>query len=179
MYKNKIKMLVFDFDGVFTDGKILFDGEKQAVKHYNAKDGMGIFNLHKNNIAVGVISGWKDNNSQNAVLEHLKIDNVSLGSNDKLTILSKWCDKLNISLEEIAYMGDDLNDLEVMSKVGLVGCPLDAVREVKNISSFISSKGGEGCVREFCYYLIRKKQIENSEKTSAIPIICRLDWWLL
>ena len=85
-----IKAFLFDFDGVFTDGKISFDDNKQACKHYNAKDGMGIFNLHKNNIPVCVISGWKNNSSQQGILEHLKIERVSLGSDEKLAILSNW-----------------------------------------------------------------------------------------
>lgn len=166
----KIKMLVFDFDGVFTDGKISFDDNKQACKHYNAKDGMGIFNLHKNNIPVCVISGWRNNNSQQGILNHLKIERISLGTDEKLSILSIWCDEMNISLKEVAYMGDDLNDLEVMSKVGFVGCPFDAVEKVKEVASFISNKkGGEGCVREFCDYFINIKQRENMKISCVIP----------
>ena len=149
-----IKLIVFDFDGVFTDGKIIFDNDGNALKHYNAKDGMGIFELHRDKIEVGVISGWPYNNSQNSILEHLQIKRISLGSNNKLQILQKWCNELNIELNNVAYMGDDINDLEVMKEVSLVGCPNDAVQEVRDISNFISSKnGGEGAVREFCDYI--------------------------
>ena len=63
-----IKLVIFDFDGVFTDGKILFDSNGNAMKHYNAKDGMGIFRLHDSGFEVGVISGWTDNVSQQAIL---------------------------------------------------------------------------------------------------------------
>ena len=72
-----IKLIVFDFDGVFTDGKIIFDNDGNALKHYNAKDGMGIFELHRDKIEVGVISGWPYNNSQNSILEHLQIKRIS------------------------------------------------------------------------------------------------------
>lgn len=151
-----IKLVVFDFDGVFTDGKIIFDEHGNCLKHYNAKDGMGIFLLHNKEINVGVISGWPENKSQKAILKHLKITRVSLGSNEKFEILNKWCDELNISLQNVAYMGDDLNDLEVMKEVKLVGCPNDAIEEVKNIAHVISSKnGGNGAVREFCEYIIK------------------------
>ena len=154
-----IKLIVFDFDGVFTDGKIIFDNDGNALKHYNAKDGMGIFELHRDKIEVGVISGWPYNNSQNSILEHLQIKRISLGSNNKLQILQKWCNELNIELNNVAYMGDDINDLEVMKEVSLVGCPNDAVQEVRDISNFISSKnGGEGAVREFCDYLISSQK---------------------
>tara|TARA_B100001175_G_C18966801_1_gene383269 strand:- start:14 stop:493 length:480 start_codon:yes stop_codon:yes gene_type:complete len=150
-----IKLVVFDFDGVFTDGKIIFDNEGNALKHYNVKDGMGIVNLFKSNINVGVISGWKENNSQKAILKHLKIERVSLGSNNKLDILKKWCKELNIELSEVAYMGDDLNDLELMNNVNFTGCPNDAVNEVKKISKFISTKtGGNGAIREFSDFII-------------------------
>lgn len=150
-----IKLVVFDFDGVFTDGKIIFDNNGYPLKHYNAKDGMGIFELHKNGFEVGVISGWPHNNSQNSVLTHLQIKRISLGSNKKLEILQTWCNELNINLDNVAYMGDDINDLQVMNEVKLVGCPNDAVEDVKSIADFISSKnGGEGAVRTFCDYII-------------------------
>jgi len=170
MDTNKISLLVFDFDGVFTDGKIYFDDNNHATKHYNAKDGMGIFNLHKQEIQVGVISGWRENNSQRAILEHLRISRVSLGSDGKLDILKKWCYELNIDLCEVAYMGDDLNDLEVMSKVGFVGCPADAVNEVKNIAQFISTKkGGSGCVREFCDHFIKIHHRKKAKISCVVP----------
>ena len=69
----KLSFVVFDFDGVFTDGKIMFDKDGNAMKHYNAKDGMGIFRLHDAEFEIGVISGWPDNASQQAILRHLKI----------------------------------------------------------------------------------------------------------
>ena len=153
-----IKLAVFDFDGVFTDGKIMFDNQGNAIKHYHAKDGMGIFRLRNSGVEIGVISGWPENESQKGILKHLKIERVSLGSNDKLGILQKWCEEMDLNLDEVAYMGDDVNDIGVMKCVNLVACPNDAVEEVKNIAYFISSKkGGDGAVREFCECLITNK----------------------
>lgn len=150
------KLIIFDFDGVFTNGNIIFDNNGNPLKHYNAKDGTGIFQLHEKKIPIGVISGWRHNPSQEAILNHLKIKRVSLGSNNKLTILKEWCEELNIELKNVAYMGDDTNDLEVMKEVGFIACPNDAVTEVKEIADFISNKtGGNGAVREFCDYSIR------------------------
>lgn len=163
-----IKLVIFDFDGVFTDGKIIFDSQGNAMKHYQAKDGMGIFRLHDAGFEIGVISGWPDNVSQQAVLKHLKIKRVSLGSNSKLEILDQWCKELDITLDEIAYMGDDLNDIKVMKEVKLVACPNNAVEEVKDIANFIcKTNGGEGAVREFCEYLIR-----NKNKKTIAGLIC-------
>jgi 3-deoxy-D-manno-octulosonate 8-phosphate phosphatase (KDO 8-P phosphatase) len=79
-----IELVVFDFDGVFTDGKILFDNDGNVIKHYNVKDGLGISILHKNKINVGVISGWSDNTSQKNILKHLKISRFSLNIHNKL-----------------------------------------------------------------------------------------------
>ena len=167
-----IKLVVFDFDGVFTDGKIIFDNNGNALKHYNSKDGMGIFQLHQKGFQVGVISGTTLFDSQKGILRHLKITRQSLGSNDKLQILQKWCSELGIDVENVAYMGDDINDLIVMKEVGLTGCPNDAVREVKDITNFISSKnGGEGAIREFCDYICEIKNRYELKITAVIP--CR------
>ena len=150
-----IKLVIFDFDGVFTDGKIIFDSHGNPMKHYQAKDGLGIFRLHDAGFNIGVISGWPDNTSQNAILKHLKIDRVSLGSNNKIDILNNWCKDLNITLDNVAYMGDDLNDIDAMNKVKLVACPNNSVAQVKDIANFIcKANGGDGAVREFCEYLI-------------------------
>ena len=169
---SELKLIIFDFDGVFTNGNIFFDDNGNPLKHYNAKDGMGIFQLHDKEIPVGVISGWRRNPSQEAILNHLKIKRVSLGSNNKLTILKQWCEELNIELKNVGYMGDDINDLEVMKQVGFVACPNDAVTEVKDIADFVSTKtGGNGSVREFCDYIIEIKTRYELKITAVIP--CR------
>ena len=167
-----IELVVFDFDGVFTDGKILFDNNGYAIKHYNSKDGNAIFRLKDNNILTGVISGWKNNTSQKCILEHLKFDKISLGSDNKLSILINWCKELNISLEDVAYIGDDLNDLEIMnSDVGLKCCPNDAADEIKEKVHYICSKnGGKGAVREYCEYIF--KILSRNEKKISCIIPC-------
>ena len=167
-----IKLVIFDFDGVFTDGKIIFDSNGNAMKHYHAKDGMGIFRLHEAGFEIGVISGWPDNVSQQAILAHLKIKRVSLGSNNKLEILNQWCKELDITLDEVAYIGDDVNDIKVMKEVKLVACPNNAVEEVKEIANIVCEKnGGEGAVREFCEYIYEIKNRHKLKITAVIP--CR------
>ncbi len=153
-----IKLVVFDFDGVFTDGTVIIDNQGIPTKTYNVKDGMGIYLLKKNNIQVGVISGYQENNSQNEILKRLKIEHVALNIKDKLSKLKEWCQELNINLKtEVAYMGDDLNDQMAIKEVDLSGCPLDAVDEIKEIAKFKSTKkGGQGCVREFCDLILNK-----------------------
>ena len=166
-----IKLCVFDFDGVFTDGKVLFDNNGNILKYYNVKDGTGIRLLKENNIKLGVISGYKENNSQLEIIKHLKIDYYSFGNN-KLNVLKEWCEELNINLEnELAYMGDDINDIQVLENVSISGCPKNAHKNVLNICEFVSSKdGGYGCIREFCDYLISNEK-ENKNKPNILKDI--------
>ena len=84
---------------------------------------------------------------------------MSLGSNNKLEILNQWCKELDITLDKVAYIGDDVNDIKVMKEVKLVACPNNAVEEVKEIANIVCEKnGGEGAVREFCEYLINNNK---------------------
>ena len=162
-----IKFVIFDFDGVFTDGKVTFDNNGNILKSYNIKDGMGINNLIKNNIIVGVISGYKINNSQQEILKHLNIKYISFKTEDKLKKIKEWCKSEDLELVNVAYMGDDINDIAIMDNIILSGCPKDSHNKVLNISKFISSKkGGQGCVREFCDYIL-----ENQINLSVIDEI--------
>lgn len=162
-----IKFVIFDFDGVFTDGKITFDNCGNIIKSYNVKDGMGINNLIKNNIKVGVVSGYKINNSQEKILKHLDIKYVSFDTKDKLKKIKEWCICEELNLVNVAYMGDDINDIEIMNNIILSGCPKDSHNKILDISKFISSKkGGQGCVREFCDYIL-----ENQTNISIIDEI--------
>lgn len=150
-----IQLVVFDFDGVFTNGLINFDDNGSIIKHYNVKDGTGFNLLKKKNIKVGVISGYKKNNSQEKICEHLKIEFVSFNNNCKLSTINEWCKQLNINLNNVAYMGDDINDIDCLKSVRLSGCPKNAINNCKNICHFVSTfNGGEGCIREFCDYIL-------------------------
>lgn len=160
-----IKLVIFDFDGVFTNNKIFFNSTGNIIKYYNVKDGTGIKLLKENNIEVGVISGYKENISQKKILEHLNIKYISFGENDKLNVLNTWCKELEISFNEVAYMGDDINDLNILSNVKLSGCPKDAIDDCLKICKFISSKnGGEGCIREFCEFIIKNQEQDNPKE---------------
>ena len=162
-----IKLVVLDFDGVFTDGKVTIDNNNEIIKTYNVKDGLGLKLLKNNNIEIGVISGYKENNSQLQILKHLNIKYYAF-NNNKLQVLKEWIKELSIDLDNVAYMGDDLNDLEIMNNVRIVGCPKNAVNECLKISNFISNKnGGEGCIREFCDFILNN----NNNKVSALICI--------
>ena len=145
---NHITTFIFDVDGVLTDGKILLHPSGEQMRNMNVKDGMAIREAIKKGFLVAIISGGK---SQGLIerFKHLKINDVYLGCDDKKDALSDLIQIHKLDLQSILYMGDDINDWEVMKEVGLSTCPQDAVPEIKAIADYISHKnGGNGCVRD-------------------------------
>lgn len=152
-----IELAFFDFDGVFTDGTVMFIGS-EIVKSYNIKDGMGIKTLLKNNIQVFIISGYQENISQQSILDRLGVYSY-FGVVNKLELIEGICKDLGFELDSVSYMGDDINDIDVLKKVGLSGCPADAHESCKEWCSFVSSKnGGRGCVRDMCDRIINSNK---------------------
>jgi arabinose-5-phosphate isomerase len=170
-----IKYVFFDFDGVFTDGNIYING-KNIDKKYNIKDGMGFSILRENNIKYGLISGFKkdftiNNDSFDLFTSHLKFDNIKIGVKNKLQVLEEILKIENLTFMDIAYIGDDINDISILEKVKLSACPSDAVDECKNIVKYIcKNKGGDCCVREFIDYIIQfnKFGFKNDIKNDII-----------
>jgi 3-deoxy-D-manno-octulosonate 8-phosphate phosphatase (KDO 8-P phosphatase) len=144
------KFLVLDIDGVMTDAGIIYTESGDEIKKFNARDGLSIISLVNAGYHVGFLSSGFRENMINRRAKVLGVQKVYVGTWKKMEILEKWCKELNISLENVAYMGDDLNDIPVIKKVGLSACPADASDEVKEIANIILSvRGGRGCVREF------------------------------
>ncbi|MEM8892997.1 MAG: HAD-IIIA family hydrolase [Bacteroidota bacterium] len=146
---SKIKLVLLDVDGTMTDGGVYVTEEGKQFKKFHARDGMGIKLLQKVGIATGIISHSKSTGMVTTRAEMLSMEHVYVGSRPKLEVLQEWQDKLGLDLSEVAYVGDDVNDLEIMQAVGLSACPADAVQAIKDISGIIlTKKGGDGCVRE-------------------------------
>ena len=160
-----IKLIVFDFDGVFSNSKFYFDNSNNIKKTYNGKDSYSLKLIKKYNIKCGIITNDKIVSIKHAPHIFDRLDKVSLGSDKpKLEILDTWLDEYGFSYQEVAYIGDDLPDIPVLKKVGFSACPNDAVEEVKQVSQYIcKNKGGDGAVREFVDLII-KKNISESEK---------------
>ncbi len=153
--KNEIKLAAFDVDGVLTDGSLTFDEFGHEYKTFNAKDGQGIVNLNNAGIITAIITA-RENGTVEHRAKNLNIKELHQGSKNKLKTLEEIISKYNLTFDEIAYMGDDLPDICILEKVGLKGCPQDAVDEVKKVANFIASKnGGRGAVREFCDYILK------------------------
>ncbi len=147
---SKIKLLVIDVDGVMTDGGMYFTERGDQFKKFNTKDGMAIIHLTKNDFQVAIISSGFKGEAVSKRAEMLGIQHCTVSRAPKMETLNKICDELSISLENVAMIGDDINDLEVMRKIGVSACPRDAVFVVKsNATIVLNKKGGEACVREF------------------------------
>ena len=150
-----IKLVAFDVDGVMTDGSLTFDEEGKEYKTFNAKDGQGIVNLNNAGVITAIITA-RNNKTVEYRAKNLNIKELHQGSKNKLKTLEEIAEKYNIKFNEIAYMGDDLPDICILERVGLKGCPKDAIDEVLKIANFKSSKcGGKGAVREFCDYILK------------------------
>lgn len=151
-----IKLVLLDVDGTLTDGGIYRGNNGEELKRFNVKDGYAIVNAQKLGIEFGIITGRKSELVEIRVKE-LKIKYLYQGISEKTVILEEIMKKDGLSKEEIAYMGDDLNDLLIMKQVGLSGTPKDAVDEVIQVADFVSKKnGGSGAVREFIEHILKK-----------------------
>ena len=166
MYYKKqlqsIQAMIFDVDGVFSNSFVVADSGK-LNRIMNAKDGYAIKSAVEQGYLIAIITGG---NSQ-AVKERfqlLGITDIYLSQTNKIDAFTDFYLKYNISPEKILYMGDDMPDFEVMTKVGLATCPADAVSEIKKISNYISDKkGGEGCVRDIVEQVMKiQKKWKNT-----------------
>lgn len=145
-----IKLLLLDVDGTLTDGGVYVTASGDQFKRYNAKDGMGIKLAEKAGIKVGIISHSFVTEMVTTRAKDLGLKYVYVGQKPKMDILKSWMKDLNLDKQEVAFIGDDLNDKEIMQYVGQSACPADAVDQIKAISTIVLSKnGGHGAVREY------------------------------
>lgn len=143
------KLVLTDIDGVWTDGGMYYDETGNEWKKFHTYDSAGVLICHKNQVPVGIISG-EDTLIVKLRANKLKIDHLFLGVKDKLAKARELCRDLNIQIQDIAYIGDDVNDLELLKAAGISGAPASAVRQVLEIVDISTEKkGGEGAFREF------------------------------
>ena len=163
---SSVKLLVMDVDGVLTDGGIYYTDNGQEIKRFNVKDGRGLKMLREYDVNLAIISA----SNSSSILHRAKIlgiINVFIGIEDKLKVLVKLCNTLGLSFSEVAYVGDDINDLTVMRKVH---CPLtvnNAIPEIKESAVYVTKKrGGQGAIREICELIIqaygKSNRVENT-----------------
>ena len=152
---KKLKLLILDVDGVLTDGKLFFDNEGNEYKSFHARDGHGIKLLRQTGVEVAVISGRKSN-SVSLRMKSLGIEHVYQGHEDKRGAFKELIEKSGITPEQAAYMGDDLLDLPVMTRVGLAIAVADANFAVRQRADWCTAlPGGHGAVREVCDFIMQ------------------------
>ncbi|HLG03741.1 MAG TPA: HAD family hydrolase [Bacteroidia bacterium] len=144
-----IRLLVFDIDGVLTDAGMYYTESGDELKKFNAKDGLAIRHIRQRGIHTGIISHGFNTSLVTRRAERLHIGLVEISQAPKLETLSRWCAQLGITKQNVCFIGDDLNDEDVLRAAGFSACPADAVDAVKNmVHVVLGKKGGEGCVRE-------------------------------
>ncbi len=150
-----IKLAAFDVDGVMTDGSITYDENGLEYKTFNSKDGHGLAELSKEGVITAIITG-RTSAAVERRAKDVNITEIYQGVKDKAAVLDELLQKYNLTLAEVAYMGDDIPDICILEKVELAGCPKDAVQEVKDVVNFEADKnGGCGAVREFCDCILK------------------------
>ncbi len=156
---KEIKLAVLDVDGTLTDGKIYIDNNGVESKAFNVKDGMAITQWIKADLDVVIITGRRSEIVEIRAKE-LGIKDIYQGIHAKKEKLIEVLEEKNIKLSEVVYIGDDINDLEVMKSVGYAACPRDAVKQIKKASNLVSEyNGGEGAVREILELLMEEKGV--------------------
>lgn len=154
------KLVLTDIDGVWTDGGMYYDQTGNEWKKYNTSDSAGVLFCQKANIPIGIITG-ENTEIVKRRAEKLKIDFLYQGISDKLSVAIEICEKLGIKLNEVAYIGDDIGDMELLKNVGFSCVPNNAPDYIKEMSHYVTKKnGGEGAFREFIEYILKDKMLD-------------------
>ncbi|AKH20609.1 3-deoxy-manno-octulosonate-8-phosphatase KdsC [Sedimenticola thiotaurini] len=151
---KQIRLVIFDVDGVLTDGSLFLGDDGQEYKAFNSRDGLGMKLLQKSGLEIGIITG-RTSNVVALRMESLGIRHVYQGQEDKVPAFRELRDKLGLTNEQIAYVGDDVVDLPVMRQVGLAMTVRDAHPLVRQYAHWQAQAGaGRGAVREICELLM-------------------------
>lgn len=143
------KLILTDIDGVWTDGGMYYDGTNVELKKFHTYDSAGVLFAHNLGIPVGILTGENTEIVQRRATK-LEVDYCYLGCKDKVAITSQLCEDLGITFEDVAYIGDDLNDLKLLKLVGWAGVPSSAPKYIQDLANVhVEKKGGEGAFREF------------------------------
>ena len=150
-----VKAFIFDVDGVLSKDNLPLDTDGEPIRTSNVKDGLALRNAIDNGFPVAIISGARTESLRKRY-QHLGVEHIYLSVQNKEDSFNDFLEKTNIQPAEVMYMGDDMPDYNVMTKVGIPTCPADAVTEIKSISKYISDRnGGEGCARDVIEQVLR------------------------
>ena len=166
---NRVKLLILDVDGVLTKGEIIYGSSGEEYKSFNVKDGLGVFLLMSSGIKTILLTA-KESKAARRRAEDMGAD-IYAGILPKESLLPQIRERYNVSNEDICFVGDDLIDIGVMSKVGVPVAVYDAPDEVKNISLYVTKKrGGEGAVREVVEKILKSKGMWKTAVNSLFSL---------
>ena len=149
-----MRLLCVDVDGVLTDAGMYYGPDGEVLKKFNTRDGMGLARVREVGVAVAIISG-EDSAIIHARAAKLKIDDVFCDASNKRLAIDELCTRHGIELEQVAFIGDDLNDLPALECVGLACAVADAAEPVQAVAHYVTQRrGGDGAVREVCELII-------------------------
>ncbi len=147
---EKVRLVVFDVDGTLTDGGMYYGSDGELMKRFSVKDGMGITLLRQAGIQTAFVTAESSSIALRRA-EKLQVDYVVLSVHDKLQEVRRIAQKAGVTLDAVAYMGDDVNDIPAIEAVGVSACPADAVTAVKERVDYVTeAAAGYGAAREFC-----------------------------
>lgn len=148
------KLILTDIDGVWTDGGMYYDQTGNEWKKFNTYDSAGVLFAHHLGIPVGILTG-ENTEIVRRRAEKLHVDYLFMGCKDKLSTAEKLCREMNIFLSDVAYVGDDVNDVRLLEKVAVAGVPASAPEYIRQLATIkLTKRGGEGCFREFVETII-------------------------
>lgn len=155
------KLILTDIDGVWTDGGMYYDQECMELKKFHTYDSAGVLFAHHLGIPVGILTG-ENTNIVKRRSDKLRMDYLYLGCKDKVAVVNDLCSQLGITMEDVAYIGDDLNDMKLLKLVGWAGVPSSAPLYVQKLANVkLTKKGGEGVFREFVETIFDEELIEK------------------
>lgn len=165
---QRIKLLLTDCDGVLNDGGVYYGETGEVLKKFNIRDGMGVERLRNlAGVDTGIVTGERSPSVVKRA-EKLKIDELHLGVKDKLALLAEILERRQLRPEEVAFIGDDVNDVAVLQSIGLACCPADATVWNKKVVHYCcDTNGGAGCFREVAELIIEAKTIKNHQPTET------------
>ena len=155
------KLILTDIDGVWTDGGMYYDQTGNEWKKFNTSDSAGVLFAHRLNIPVGIITG-EETHIVARRSNKLRVDYLFQNTKDKLAVAQSLCEELHITLKDVAFIGDDLGDINLLKQVGFAGVPASAPDYVKVLGNVpLSKKGGEGAFREFVEKIIGSEKLNE------------------
>lgn len=155
------KLILTDIDGVWTDGGMYYDQTGNEWKKFNTSDSAGVLFAHRLNIPVGIITG-EETHIVARRSNKLRVDYLFQNTKEKLAVAQSLCEELHITLKDVAFIGDDLGDINLLKQVGFAGVPASAPDYVKVLGNVpLSKKGGEGVFREFVEKIIGSEKLNE------------------